>query len=269
MNLATYLAMQKTICVTITEKRSINMSIRTYAALTGLVGALILPHSVSAAPVYDNFGALDAATFGGTGIPNGEVAVSSQFSNGSSLITVAMSATQRYSNPALTNDGAGTYFAQAGSNFGGAGQSGDEGALWNFNYYINIDSVTETLADYQIDLFYDFDPAFDNGMAGIGLINVTNAILGTDPTATLSEGSENLMFSFLAADYPGIITAPGGTFDPNIAGEYNFGIRVSQAGWGIENVAMDVDVSAVPLPAAAWLFGSAILGLGFVKRRKA
>ena len=29
------------------------------------------------------------------------------------------------------------------------------------------------------------------------------------------------------------------------------------------------EFSAVPIPAAAWLFGSALLGLGFVKRRKA
>ena len=28
-------------------------------------------------------------------------------------------------------------------------------------------------------------------------------------------------------------------------------------------------VSAVPIPPAAWLFGSALLGLGFIKRRKA
>ncbi len=32
---------------------------------------------------YDTFGPLDQATFGGTGIPNDEVAISSQFSNGS------------------------------------------------------------------------------------------------------------------------------------------------------------------------------------------
>ena len=28
------------------------------------------------------------------------------------------------------------------------------------------------------------------------------------------------------------------------------------------------DVAEVPLPAAAWLFGSALLGLGFAKRKK-
>ncbi len=38
--------------------------------------------------------------------------------------------------------------------------------------------------------------------------------------------------------------------------------------WGIDNIEFG-GVSAVPIPAAAWLFGSALLGLGVVKRRKA
>jgi len=227
-----------------------------------------MPAVVVAAPLYDTFGPLDDATFGGTGIPNDEVAISSQFSNGDSLITIAMSATQRYSNPALTNDGAGTYFATPGSNFGGSGQSTNEGALWNFNYYINIDSPGETLADYDITLFYDFDPAFDNGPAGLGTINVTNVILGSsDPGTAKVEGSENLMFSYLASDVAGLLVAPAYTaFDPNALGEYNFGISVSQAGWGVENVRMDVQV--VPVPAAVWLFGSGLLGLVGIARRK-
>ncbi len=226
----------------------------------------IVPSVVIASPLYDTFGPLDAATFGGTGIPNDEVAISSQFSNGTSLITVAMSATQRYTNPPLTNDGAGTYFAGAGSNI----PSGTtlEGALWNFNYYINIDSTTETLADYDITLFYDFDPAFDNGPAGLGTINITNAILGgsAPTTTTLVEDSQNLMFGFLASDIAGLINAPAGSFDPNALGEYNFGISVSQVGWGVENVRMDVQV--VPVPAAVWLFGSGLIGLVGVARRK-
>ena len=230
---------------------------------------LLCPGMSMASPLYDTFGPLDQATFGGTGIPNQEVAISSQFSNGTSLITVAMSATQRYGNPALTNDGAGTYFAGAGSNTGPGSPSGTgEGALWNFNYYINIDSPGETLADYEITLFYDFDPAFDNGPTGLGTINVTNAILGsTTPGTTLVEDSQNLMFGFLATDLAGLINAPAGSFDPNALGEYNFGIQVSQAGWGVENVRMDVQV--VPVPAAVWLFGSGLLGLvGIARRRK-
>jgi hypothetical protein len=233
----------------------------------------MVPSAVIASPLYDTFGPLDVATFGGTGIPNDEVAISSQFSNsninGTSLITVAMSATQRYGNPALTNDGAGTYFAGAGSNTGPGSPLGTaEGALWNFNYYINIEStIGETLADYDITLFYDFNPAFDNGPAGLGTINITNAILGSaTPTISLVEGSQNLMFSFLATDVTGVINAPAGSFDPNAIGEYNFGISVSQAGWGVENVRMDVQV--VPVPAAVWLFGSGLIGLVGVARRK-
>jgi hypothetical protein len=226
--------------------------------------ALMFSGAATAAPLYDVFGPLDDATFGGQGIPNDEVAISSQFSNGTSLITIAMSATQRYDNPALTNDGLGTYFAQAGSNTPTGAT--EEGALWNFNFYINIDSATETLADYDFTLFYDFNPAFDNGPVGLGRINLTNAILASaNPDATKLEDSQNLMFSFLATSLPGFITAPGGTFDPNALGEYNFGISVGQAGWGVENVRMDVQV--VPVPAAVWLFGSALGALGWMRRR--
>lgn len=242
--------------------------------LLGVISAVVyfgIATNVLASPLYDTFGPLDDATFGGTGIPNDEVAISSQFSNGTSLITVAMSATQRYGNPALTNDGLGTYFAGAGSNTGPGSPAGtQEGALWNFNYYINIDGggSGETLADYDITLFYDFDPAFDNGPAGLGMINVTNGILGsTDPLATKVEGSENLMFGYLASDIPSLLVAPTyAAFDPNALGEYNFGISVGQSGWGVENVRMDVQV--VPVPAAVWLFGSGLLGLVGIARRK-
>jgi hypothetical protein len=40
---------------------------------------------------------------------------------------------------------------------------------------------------------------------------------------------------------------------------------VSNYSWAVR----DGDVSTVPVPAAAWLFGSALLGLGVIKRRKA
>lgn len=237
------------------------MAIRSCTALAGLVGALVLPLSVSAAPLYHTFGPLDEATFGGTGIPNQEVAISSQYSNGKSLITVAMGATQRYSNPALTNDGLGTYFAQAGSNDGLDGGAHSLGATWNFNYYLSIASIdefdptTETLADYQITLFYDFDRAEDNGPSGLGTLDLTVLYLysPTNPLANPLEGSENLMFDYLTAGIPGYAVPPTlpdntpRTFDPNATGEYNFG-------WGVENVRMDVQVTeSVPdvhLPAA-------------------
>lgn len=43
---------------------------------------------------------------------------------------------------------------------------------------------------------------------------------------------------------------------------------VSDSGWTGWMVAGDASISAVPVPAAAWLFGSAIIGLAGAKRRK-
>lgn len=233
---------------------------------TGLLTAAIVSltaAAVQATPIYDSFGPLDDATFGGQGIPNDEVAISSQFVDGDVTIIVAMSATQRYSNPALTNDGAGTYFATTGSNFGGNNESATEGALWNFNYYMKVigsNGATPVLADYQIDLYYDFDTSFDTAIGSLGEINVTNAILGSAaPGATLIEDSQNLMFGFLVSAIPGVVTPPAGAFDPNALGEYNFGIQVSKAGWGLETVAMDVQVVPEPASLALLVFGGLIL----------
>jgi len=235
--------------------------------LLAFTAILSFAATAHATPVFDTFGPLDEATFGGQGIPNDEVAISSQFIDGDVVITVAMSATQRFSNPPLTNNGAGTYFATPGSNFGANNESLNEGALWNFNYYMKVtgtNGATPVLADYQIDLFYDFDTSFDTAIGLLGKINITNAILGSaNPSITLLEDSQNLMFGFLASAIPGVITPPPGAFDPNAPGEYNFAIQVSRAGFGVESVAMDVQV--VPEPAGLTLLGLA--GLALTRRR--
>jgi hypothetical protein len=238
------------------------------------LGALAAPLAAFAAPLYDYFGPLNEATFGGTGIPNDFVAVASQFEDGNNLVTVALAASQRFGNPPLANDGAGTFLATTGANTLGAPVGAPLGATWNWNYFIKVEGLngaTPILADYDITLFYDFNPAFDNGPAGLGRINITNGILGSSsPAATLVEGSQNRLFGFLATSLPGLITPPtsGGftTFNPNATGEYNFAIQVSRDGWGVENVRMDVQV--VPVPAAAWLFGGALGALGWLRRRQ-
>ncbi len=183
-----------------------------------------------------------------------------------------MSATQRFSNPPLSNDGAGTYFATPGSNFGGSGESTTEGALWNFNSFVKVEGLngaTPVLTDYQIDIFYDFDPGFDTALADLGRIDLTASLLagaGGGAGSTLEQGSQNLLFSFLSVDAPPFIDAPVGSFDPNVLGEYNFAIQVSGAGgFGIETVAMDVQV--VPEPGTALLLGLGLAGLSTARLR--
>jgi hypothetical protein len=55
------------------------------------------------------------------------------------------------------------------------------------------------------------------------------------------------------------VDAPGGVFDPDAVGEYNFAIQVSRSGFGVETVAMDVQV--VPEPGTALLMGLGLVGL--------
>jgi hypothetical protein len=244
-----------------------------------IVSTLMVSRMAMATTVYDDFGPFPNADFGGTGIPNDSVAASTQIVDGNVLITLAMSATQRFFNPALTNDGAGTYFAGTGSNFGGPGSSSTlEGALWNFNTYMKIEckpgetcASTPKLTDYQIDLYYDFNPAAAFSLSNMGKIDVT-ASLGSS-TSALEQGSENLMFGYLASDWnvPGtlVLTAPTDTtvFDPNAIGEYQFYIEVNGGGLSaIESVA--IEVHTVPVPPAVWLFASGLLGLVSIARRK-
>jgi hypothetical protein len=236
------------------------------------------PSAVIATPVYDVFGPLPEANFGGTGIPNNTVAVSRQTVNAGTTVTVAMNATQRYDNPVVTSDGAGTYTAQTGSNI--KGPDSLLGALWNFNFFIDISGASLGLADFQIDLFYDFNPAYDNdftdGLSGFGKINLSGLLacgvtcFGAGYVAPINtlQGSENLLFDYLSGSpaSPFITTPAYSAFDPNAVGEYNFAIQVTKNGWNIENVHMDVQV--VPIPASVWLFGSGLLGLVSIARRK-
>lgn len=240
------------------------------AAMACLFLSLVAATPAGAVPIYDTFGPLDTATFGGQGIPNEEVAISSQFVDGNVLITIAMSATQRYSNPALTNDGAGTYYATPGSNYGGAGESDILGALWNVNGYLKVEGLngaTPKLADYQITLLYDTDPGVNTPFGQLGAVDVTALILTLDPNATLLEESQNLLFEFLATDFPPYLIAPATPFDPNALGQYTFGIQVSRDGWGVETVAMLVEVVPEPSSVALALLGMATTVVAVGRRR--
>src|SRR5690606_32484599 len=241
---------------------------RSLAGVALLAAMAFAPRPALAAPIFDYVGPLNEANFGGSAIPNDYVAVASQFVDGDVLITVALSATPRFEEPFVSepppvgNNGAGVYYAQPGTNF----RNGLEGAVWNFSYFIRVEGGDAVLTDYQFTGFYDFDPGYDTPLGQLGVIDITAAALLLPPGTTLVEGSENLMFAALTDGVPGYVTPPAyGSFDPYALGEYTFGIQVTKAGWGLETVAMNVEV--VPEPTTVVLLGLGLAGLGSVRRR--
>jgi PEP-CTERM motif len=242
-------------------------SLRAVAFAAAMVA--LMAGATQAAPVtpsFDVFGSLPAATFGGSGIPNDAVAITTIIS-GNDTITLGLTATQRFFNPALGNDGAGTFSAGAGANFGlPPSTSTNLGATWNFNYYIDIQGGG-TIADYNIELLYDFDPGAATDEASLGSIDFNVAGAGG---LSLLQDSQNLLFAFLGGVpvIPGI-TPPGGAFDPFAAGEYSFALRVGAIGGGqLGQSAINVNVVAVPEPGTIAIFGLGLVALGLIRRRK-
>lgn len=250
------------------------------AALSGAAACVALAGAAQATPVYTSWGSLPAATFGGTGIPNTSVAKTEVFINGLSgeQITLGLTAHGRYFNPTVSDNGAGEYYAGTGSNCGVATDpigcpSTSQGSLWNFAFYINAVGPGVDLADYQFTLYYDFDPGANTLLASMGTININNAIIagGGNPAALNTvQDSQNLLFGFLDTPIAGVIVPPTyPSFNPNVAGEYNFYIGFQKTNLPIFAGIVGIDVNVVPVPGAVWLLGSALGLLGWMRRRAA
>jgi len=231
------------------------------AALAALAlspaGALAVPIT----PIFDTFGPLPEATWGGSGIPNDRVAITT-ISDGGNTITLAMSSHGRFSNTLIGDDGAGTFFARPGQNTP-AGTT-IAGATWNFNFFMEIEGGG-SFADYDVDLLYDFDPGLATDESDHGRIDIDASL--PDPAAfTLVESSQNLLFGFLGTAIPGVLTPPPGSFDPEAAGEYSFALSASNTSGELGRAAIRVEV--VPAPAPLALVAAGLLGMGAARARR-
>lgn len=217
--------------------------------LTSLI--LVAGSAVAAdiVPKYDTFNNFPSANYGGSGIPTDPSAVSTVTDN-NNTITLALIAHQRYSNPALGNNGAGTFFATPGFNDGLEGQS--MGPTWNFGFYVSLDAALNNTSPYYTRLVYGN--------------NTTDAFV-TTPAQIIGAGdivlqdSWNLSMGFLG----------GIGYDPNAAGQYGIELQVlNAAGAVVGSSAINVNVGNVSVPDAgstAGLLGTGLLGLAALRRR--
>ena len=213
-----------------------------------LLALALTAASAFAAPVTPSgtFGPQAGITWGGTGIPNNAV-MSTTLTNGTSgSVLLALSASQRYSNPLVTNNGAGTFYAVAGADVDPPAPPGGDNnfSRWNFNYHVD---VTGTPA-YTYKLFIDIDSAFGNDFS-----SYVGYALGSGDI----QDSTNFGWSTTLAQ-----------FNPNVAGQYGFYLAAFDGVTEVGHTNILVEVAAVPEPASLALVGLALLGMVGVSRSK-
>lgn len=246
-----------------------------FKALRSLVfaSALGLSGIAQAAPIvpdFGTFGDLTGATFGGTGIPTDPTAITTATLGSGQTLTLGLAATPRFNNPALGNDGAGTYQAVAGVNDGTPGSTaGLLGTTWNFSFYADISGDPDAgldavlLEELDLVLFYDFDPERATDDSLMGQIALSDLLLGSG--LTTSQSSQNLLFGFLEGGAPGVTPPTGAvtSFGPRQGGEYSFALRDTTL--NVQS-AINVEVEAVPLPLPAVFLLTGLAGLAAVRR---
>ncbi|MGN6386632.1 MAG: VPDSG-CTERM sorting domain-containing protein [Verrucomicrobiota bacterium] len=220
--------------------------------------------AVGVTPSYDTFGNLSGATFGGSGNPTDPVAITTiRNAAGAPVLTLGLAAQQRYFNPAVGNNGAGTYFATPGQN-NGLGSSSYQGATWNFDYY--IDGIGANTAGYSFKLFVGQDTTNPTGYFDPLLVGDNQ----TTPNGG-GQNSENLLFPAFG-NLASFQLNPLSGFDPNANADYSFVLAAYDAnntelGRSAIVVRVGTGTATPDAGSTSLLLGSALAGLALVRRK--
>ena len=223
-----------------------------------VMALLVLGSAIAAAQPAGSNGSLPANSYGGSGIPTSSVQL---FTNPN--VTLGMSASARYANPSVTDNGLGTYYASTGID-NNPPSPGNPYGRWNFNFFVGGANP----GGYNYKLYYEFNGA--GGTTPTGYV-----ILGPTPTAD----SWNLGMDFLSnpSPLPGLIVPPVGsttsTFDPTANAEYSFSLRAYQADVEIGRTGINVITgtgpsTTVPEPGTYLLMAAGLAGITVITRRK-
>ena len=111
---------------------------------------------------------------------------------------------------------------------------------------------------------YHVDVTLEKADGGAFAIHNLDLFMGTDP-----EGWTQIRGTLAGGGWVFLSGVPVGTGDWLNLEAVRFWAEGNGFGYGYATVELDnVVVSAVPIPAAVWLFGSALAGLGWLKRKQ-
>lgn len=135
---------------------------------------------------------------------------------------------------------------------------GGDGATYT-NFYQGVDY------GYNITTHSELSNMFYNVLGNTALYDTSGVATGCPPCLTNTGPFSNLQpfYYWSATEYAPIITDAWG-FGMNFGVQIKLVKDVGYYAWAVQSG----DVSAVPLPTAVWLFGSGLIGLIGIARRK-